>query len=213
MRTGCGGAGGDGADAVQFVPSRMSLGSQARASRTAAATPAATNGGARRVRHASRTLPHRPGPGCRRPPSSLATASSRVTTASGLVTSACLTSPRRGSPRPRASPSARASPQSQVTSVAGGRRLGRGGQRLGALSPRIGIPRYRILYKSMPQFHPMAETFVQWTLGASIGQPYFRPMASSSSDPGWLDVRSSDRGWRRVQWRPSSGVQSRQSRK
>ena len=43
--------------------------------------------------------------------------------------------------------------------------------------------------------------------------PYFRPMASSSSDPGWLDVRSSDRGWRRVQWRPSDGVQSRQSRK
>ena len=143
-RTGCGGAGGDGADAVQFVPSRMSLGSQARASRTAAATPAATNGGARRVRHASRTLPHRPGPGCRRPPSSLATASSRVTTASGLVTSACLTSPRRGSPRPRASPSARASPRSQVTSVAGGRRLGRGGQRLGALSP-LNKNRYRIL--------------------------------------------------------------------
>ena len=145
VRTGCGGAGGDGADAVQFVPSRMSLGSQARASRTAAATPAATNGGARRVRHASRTLPHRPSPGCRRPPSSLATASSRVTTASGLVTSACLTSPRRGSPRPRAGfPSARASPRSQVTSVAGGRRLGRGGQRLGALSPllviRIDIP-------------------------------------------------------------------------
>ena len=111
----------------------------AHASRTAAATPAATNGGARRVRHASRTLPHRPGPGCRRPPSSLATASSRVTTASGLVTSACLTSPRRGSPRPRASPSAQASPRSQATSVAGGRRLGRGGQRLGALSPLIRI--------------------------------------------------------------------------
>ena len=71
--------------------------------------------------------------------------------------------------RPQASPSpARASPRSQVTSVAGGRRLRRGGQRLGALSPRIGIPRYRLLYKSMPQFHPMAEILVQSTLGRPL---------------------------------------------
>ena len=45
--------------------------------------------------------------------------------------------PRRGRPL-------RASPRSQVTSVAGGRRLGRGGQRLGALSP-LNKNRYRIL--------------------------------------------------------------------
>ena len=52
---------------------------------------------------------------------------------------------------------------------------------------------------------PLDSRGVQW--------PSFCPMASSLSDPGWLDVRSSDRGWRRVQWRPSNGVQSRQSRK
>ena len=177
MRTGCGGAGGDGADAVQFVPSRMSLGSQARASRTAAATPAATNGGARRVRHASRTLPHRPGPGCRRPPSSLATASSRVTTASGLVTSACLTSPRRGSPRPRASPSARASPRSQVTSVAGGRRLGRGGQRLGAL-----IEVFSSGSTTLPRRIPAAYHEGEWM--APDKRPSFANSASSNSTVG-----------------------------